>query len=310
MKIKTSTIVCWSIGAFLMIAGASLMLIGVKMRDNEAVASVSEIGEFTDVSSISVSVPECNFTLSVDETAERCTVSLDGFVKNPSMEMNGNTLVIEQKMPFSVHFIDFGWMKRDVGTLHMTVPEKDYHQIVLQLGFTPNASINGLSTGDLDVEFGAGEWKISDLEIEGDFALQFGAGEFCMESVLIGGDLDADFGAGNVILNQITCGSLMDLDFGVGDIACDTLQSHRMDFDMGIGDLNVNALSFESDLEIDQGIGDAELALTGKEEQYGFNCDLGLGSMLVNGKSVSNTRGEYEVTANGGIGSITITTAE
>ncbi len=310
MKIKTSTIVCWSIGAFLVIAGGALMFTGIKMRENEAVASVSEIAEFSDVASISVSVPECNFSLSVDETAEECTVTLDGFMKNPSMSMDGSTLVIEQKMPFSVHFIDFGWINHEVGSMTITVPEKDYHKIMLELGLTPSASISGLHTGELDAKFGAGEWVISNLDIEEDFTLQFGAGDLQMDTVAVGGDLDADFGVGEVKLNGLTCGSLMNLDFGIGNIECHTIQSRHIDLDMGIGDLLINGLTFDSDLEIDQGIGAVQLVLTGKEEDYGFRCDMGIGSMQINGKSVSDTDGDCMIIADGGIGSIFITTAE
>ena len=77
------------------------------------------------------------------------------------------------------------------------------------------------------------------------------------------------------------------LHVGAGELLADRLVSGATSIDCGVGHISVSGTVTGSG-SIECGVGQVDLNLTGQEEDYSFRADVGLGQMIVNGKSYSS----------------------
>ena len=132
-----------------------------------------------------------------------------------------------------------------------------------------------------------------------------GAGRFTVDS-LNAKNLDLELGAGEVNIDHIWA-LTADIDGGAGKLTIDGGTLNNLDLDMGIGQLNLNVESF-GESELDLGVGESNITLRGGAKYYTVNIEKGIGSITVDGKSVSSYaragNGQSRIQINGGVGSI------
>ncbi len=141
---------------------------------------------------------------------------------------------------------------------------------------------------DIDIETGAGRFNIDSLESKA-LSLEFGAGEVNIKSITATNSVDIDGGAGKITIASSSFSNL-DLDMGVGQLNMVSELSGKCCFDLGVGETNIT--------------------LVGKADDYRIKAEKGLGSLKVNGESVSGFENGgnavNSVDINGGIGAINI----
>ena len=132
-----------------------------------------------------------------------------------------------------------------------------------------------------------------------------GAGRFTVDS-LNAENLDLELGAGEVYIDHIWA-STADIDGGAGKLTIDGGTLNNLDLDMGVGQLNLNVESF-GESELDLGVGESNITLRGGAEYYTVNVEKGIGSITVDGQSVSSYtcvgNGDSRIQINGGLGAI------
>ena len=78
---------------------------------------------------------------------------------------------------------------------------------------------------------------------------------------------------------------------------------------MGVGETNINAL-LTGKSDIDAGIGNLNIMLNGSKEDYKINTEKGIGTVRIDGDSISNNQtfgnGDNLIKIDGGIGNISI----
>ncbi len=121
--------------------------------------------------------------------------------------------------------------------------------------------------------------------------------------------LDCDFGAGEIKIGSLLARSKADIDGGAGKITISGGVLNNLDFDMGVGQLNFTS-QLTGKSELDLGIGQSNITLLGGKDSYCLDIEKGIGSITVDGSSISNISelgsGENGVDISGGVGSIRV----
>lgn len=119
-------------------------------------------------------------------------------------------------------------------------------------------------------------------------------------------------GAGNIKIDTLLAKKL-EMSLGVGGTEITVLEAEKADISTGIGDTKIDSLEVK-DAKISAGIGKTTVGLKSKAEDYSIEVSKGIGSITLNGSSVSDDdtigSGARKLDISGGIGSIEITTAE
>ncbi|MBO5186296.1 MAG: DUF4097 family beta strand repeat protein [Bacteroides sp.] len=147
---------------------------------------------------------------------------------------------------------------------------------------------NGVVFDDVDIETGAAKMTVDTLSASS-VELKLGAGDVRFESLNASAEVDIKGGAGQI---TIVSGTLNDLSL-----------------EMGMGELNLTAAVFgDSDLKF--GVGESNVALIGSKDDYKVDIEKGLGSITVDGKTVtdygSSGNGQNHIEIEGGIGAINL----
>jgi len=138
--------------------------------------------------------------------------------------------------------------------------------------------------------------------------LTTGAGRLYIES-LTSDVLDFELGAGEVTIDTLSTTKSAEIEGGAGKITISNGELHNLDLDMGVGELNLTAaLQGRSDLNF--GVGESNLTLLGSRDDYRVDIEKGIGSITVDGKTVSDFgtggNGANRVEIEGGIGAINV----
>ncbi len=133
-----------------------------------------------------------------------------------------------------------------------------------------------------------------------------GAGRLTVDR-LSADTLNFELGAGEVKIGTLIAVTAIDIDGGAGKITISEGALHNLDLDMGVGQLNLtSALTGES--EFDLGVGESNITVIGDKDDYKLDIEKGIGSITVDGTSVSNVKGQgngsNRIEVNGGIGAI------
>lgn len=123
--------------------------------------------------------------------------------------------------------------------------------------------------------------------------LKIGAGNFLFK--------DADFAA-----EEMFC------DIGAGNLSMKVTKIGNLKMTCGMGNINFTG-TVEKNLVLDCGMGNIKMDLDGKQEDYSYDCKVGLGDFRFGDKSYSGVqtiiaefKKEKHVSANAGMGSIRI----
>lgn len=131
-----------------------------------------------------------------------------------------------------------------------------------------------------------------------------GAGELTAE-VLNAGALTLDLGAGKVEIGQLNASEEAVINGGAGAVTISGGVLNDLDLDMGVGELDMTA-ALLGESELNYGVGKAELTLLGTKEDYTVTFNKGLGSAVIDGRSVDDGAmvgtGTNRVEIDGGVG--------
>lgn len=159
----------------------------------------------------------------------------------------------------------------------------DYTNPILTL-YVPNGAV----FDDVDIETGAAKMTVDTLSASL-VELKLGAGDVRFESLNASAEVDIEGGAGQI---TIVNGTLNDLSL-----------------EMGMGELNLTAAVLgDSDLKF--GVGEYNVILIGSKDDYKVDIEKGIGSITVDGKTVtdfgSSGNGQNHIEIEGGIGTINL----
>ena len=206
-------------------------------------------------------------------------------IRNLKIQINAADLYIKEADTFSV----------ESNLKHLNVREKGSTLFIEEtgkLGGTYTDAVltvyipSGMILDNTDLTTGAGRLTIERLSCcTLDFEL--GAGDISIASLIATRSADIEGGAGRI---TISGGALTDLEL-----------------EMGVGQLNLTS-ALTGDCQLDLGIGESNITLLGSKEDYRLELEKGLGSISVDGKSVTDYRsnGTNRVEINGGIGAINV----
>lgn len=147
---------------------------------------------------------------------------------------------------------------------------------------------NGIVFNDVDIETGAAKMTVDTLSASS-MELNLGAGDVRFESLNASAEVDIKGGAGQI---TIVSGTLNDLSL-----------------EMGMGELNLTAAVLgESDLKF--GVGESNVTLIGSKDDYKVDIEKGIGSIAVDGKTVTDFgsigNGQNHIEIEGGVGAINL----
>jgi len=121
--------------------------------------------------------------------------------------------------------------------------------------------------------------------------------------------LKMDFGAGRIIADKLLVSKSAKINGGTGEISINSGSIKNPDIDMGVGKFYMKA-ELTGHSKLDFGVGDAEIVITGNKEDYRIKVDKGIGSITVDGESLSDGEelgsGDNTLDIDGGIGSVNI----
>ncbi len=309
MKLSVKSVLYWTLSVLLVIGGIVLMAAAASMAKTESHAAVSSIHSFDGVTGLDIRLGDCSLELIADEAGDECSVALSDMSYEPEMYVRNGTLVIEEKMPFNIRFLDLRFMEKPRGTVSVHVPQEEYDEIALDLGLAPQASIAGITVRTLEFDAGAGDIVLTNVHVLDDLIFRGGAGKCSISGLSVDGNCDLDLGVGDLEAADFRCGRTLNLDCGIGTLDMTDIICGEIDLDTGIGDVTMRRLTLEGAMDFDHGIGSVSLLLTGAAENYGLRCEIGIGSIRFNGNSVTSRQGTYPISIQGGIGDITIETA-
>ncbi len=121
--------------------------------------------------------------------------------------------------------------------------------------------------------------------------------------------LELKLGAGDVRIESLNASSDADIEGGVGQITIAGGTLNDLTLEMAMGELNLTAaLLGESDLEF--GVGASNVTLIGNKDDYKVDIEKGLGSITVDGKTVTDFdsigSGQNHIEITGGIGAVNL----
>lgn len=135
-----------------------------------------------------------------------------------------------------------------------------------------------------------------------------GAGEINIESI-DSRSVNFEMGAGKVTIGSIKALESCKIEGGAGQVDILSGDIHNLRLDMGVGKFTINS-SLHGNNKISSGVGKLDINLDGDKESYQIKVEKGIGSINIDGKSVSNESiygsGNNYIKIDGGIGSIDI----
>ena len=121
--------------------------------------------------------------------------------------------------------------------------------------------------------------------------------------------LELKLGAGDVRIDSLNASSDVDIEGGVGQITIASGTLNDLTLEMGMGELNLTAAVLgDSDLKF--GVGESNVTLIGCKDDYKVDIEKGLGSITVDGKTVteygSSGNGQNHIEIEGGVGAVNL----
>lgn len=123
--------------------------------------------------------------------------------------------------------------------------------------------------------------------------------------------VEIDLGVGETYIDGLIATDYAKINGGVGELNIASGKINNLDLDLGIGESEIKA-ELTGSSKIDTGIGELNLSLAGGEEEYTFDIDKGIGTVVLNGRKLSDDSrtgtGSNMIEISGGIGEIEIKT--
>lgn len=138
--------------------------------------------------------------------------------------------------------------------------------------------------------------------------IKMGAGKTNIE-YLSSESVELNLGAGLSEIKNITVSGSINIKTGAGKFTMSKANLNNLKFDMGVGKTEISGLIFGQS-EINCGIGKTDIDLENSLEDYTFEVKKGIGSIMVDQKSIENDasigNGNNKIKLSGGVGKITV----
>ncbi len=219
--------------------------------------------------------------------AENKTYTVTDNVRSLELEINAADISIKEGEGFSV-----------VSNLKNLIVKEQGNLLVVKDGNRSYRNYNG-ATCEITVPT---DFCFNEVDIT------TGAGVFTADT-LLANEVDFEFGAGKVTIRTLVAKVEADVDSGAGEVNILGGSLNNLDFDIGMGKLNLTA-SVLGRSTFDVGVGASNITILGDKDDYFINVKKGIGSITIDGRTLSGTLGEANgknsLTVNGGVGSIVI----
>lgn len=116
--------------------------------------------------------------------------------------------------------------------------------------------------------------------------IEIGAGTLDVER-LEARDLKLNLGAGKTAIDELVATRRAEIDGGAGVVEIRGGELHDLDLDLGAGKAELRARVVGNG-RVTAGVGKTELTLIGREEDYRLRIDKGIGSVTLDGRSLSD----------------------
>lgn len=121
--------------------------------------------------------------------------------------------------------------------------------------------------------------------------------------------LELDIGAGLISLEKLEATKKAEIDCGAGEFTVKSGSLANLDFSLGVGKADITT-ELKSNADIESGVGELKLTLSDSKENYCFDIETGLGSIIFDGSSVKGEtiigNGENKIKLEGGVGSVNV----
>ena len=126
-----------------------------------------------------------------------------------------------------------------------------------------------------------------------EIATETGAGNIDMRNAKLWCDrLDMEVGAGNVKIGELRVEEALSASVGAGNAELYSVNARKIDVDCGAGEFHMQGAVTE-ELNVDCGVGKCDIALSGRESDYSYSVDCGIGSVSANGNKISGLGGKH-----------------
>ena len=141
-----------------------------------------------------------------------------------------------------------------------------------------------------------------------DADITVGAAKMTVDT-LSANSLELKLGAGDVRIKSLNASSDADIKGGVGQITIAGGTLNDLTLEVGMGELNLTAAVLgDSDLKF--GVGESNVTLIGSKDDYKVEIEKGLGSITVDGTTVtdfgSSGNGQNHIEIKGGVGAVNL----
>ncbi len=218
---------------------SSLSVIGLifgtqnKTADPQNIVSQS----FTDIYELDVELDTYELVI---KTGDELSVKYDS--KNKNAKVVGNKLVISERNKL--------FHRQEGYTFVLTVPEDHvFNKASLHMG-AGHLGIEKLNVGELELELGASDVDISDLNAVTSVDIEGGAGDISITNSQING-LDLNMGIGKLTLDSKLIGN-NNINLGVGDSDINLkgkADDYRLDITKGIGEITIDGEKYSNNME-------------------------------------------------------------
>ena len=146
---------------------------------------------------------------------------------------------------------------------------------------------------EVDLDMGAGNIEITRL-VSDYITIKGGAGSLQAETLVADKELEAELGVGDFRIEEAILGEV--------DISC------------GAGSVKIEQCTLGGDLDVSGGMGDVNIGIIGKETDFNYELECGMGELKIFGKTYAslgkekeiNNGAPYTISLECGIGSVTI----
>ena len=298
----------WIVSAAVTLAGIGVMSAGAaQMRKENNTSEESITQTFTDVKNMNIALGSGTVTVQPDAKAEAVQVELRYQPKDVRLEQQGDVLILHENRK-AMHFFDFGrTFHDDRFTAVITVPaDLELGDVNFSIG-SGSGSITGQKINSLSLEVGSGELEIAQSEIKGNTELSAASGD-----VSFVGDtfrlLHTETASGSLRLEQVQVAGDCGMSLSSGKISGNTIGiGGTTTLETSSGNVKLEGMTTGSDTTIELASGEIYLGLTGKQEDYSFNCTNLSGSTTIgeqSGKSLNITGGSKQITSEAASGSV------
>lgn len=211
--------------------------------------------DLADVDNLNINIGAADLKFS-DSSNESIDVTLDG-MNTSQVYIEGDTLIICSQGSS---------MK---GKVEIAIPKSArFNDVNIEAGAAEMKDIS-LECNRITMELGAGDAKLSSLNVSDSATFEIGAGNLEIKNAAIA-DMDADLGMGNLEFNGLVSGNLT-VDCGMGNAEfsfTDSADNHNFDLEASMGNIELNKNK-------DSGLGNHMAIDNNADSDYVVECGMG-----------------------------------